>query len=180
MRVITPQKESDETGAPCTYRKACNRDTVDDSVQSHKSRRKKGNWSHKLLLRQIQMNSNDKNAVVWQRILESSDSVQHIKTLGTRKHGSQANTRQGRRQEWQVPKLISPEEEKEKEEEKNKRERERCTHHQDHHHQPLHPYHGHRRMSASPAAPLSSSAGSKAASIPSSKNQNEKKPRGLG
>ena len=51
----------------------------------------------------------------------------------------QRNTRQGRRQERQVPKLISPEEEKEKQEEKNKRERERCTHHHDHHHQPLHP-----------------------------------------
>ena len=92
----------------------------------------------------------------------------------------QGNTRQGRRQEWQVLKLISPEEEKEKKEEKNKRERERCTHHHDdHHHQPLHPYHGHRRMSASPA-PLSSSAASKAATISPPKNQNEKKPRGLG
>ena len=156
-------------------------ETLLTTVCSHINREgKRGNWSHKLLLRQIQMNSNDKKAVVWQRILESSDSVQHIKTLGNRKHGSQANTRQGRRQEWQVPKLISPEEEKEKKE-KNKRERERCTHfHFHHHHQPLHPYQGHRRMSASPAAPLSSSAGSKAASIPSPKNQNKKKPRGLG
>ena len=87
----------------------CNWDTVDDSVQSHKSRRKKGNWSHRLLLRQIQMNSNDMvRSRLWQRILESSDSVQHVKTLETRKHGSLENTRQGRRQECQVPKLISP------------------------------------------------------------------------
>ena len=50
------------------------------------------------------MNSND-NKAVCQRILESSDCVQHVKTLGPRKHGSQGNTRQGRRQ---VPKLVSP------------------------------------------------------------------------
>ena len=35
-----PQKKSDETGAPCTYRKVCNWDTVDDSVQSHDTEEK--------------------------------------------------------------------------------------------------------------------------------------------
>ena len=91
---MTRKKESDESGAPCNYRKVCNWDTVDDS-------RKKGNWSHRLLLRQIQLNSNDRQAV-WQRILKSSDSVQDVKTPGPWKHGSQGKTRQGGQQEWQV------------------------------------------------------------------------------
>ena len=36
-------KNSDETGAPCTYRKVCNSDTVDDSVQSRTSEGKERN-----------------------------------------------------------------------------------------------------------------------------------------
>ena len=48
------------TVVPCTLVKVRNWDTVDDSVRSHMDHKEKERRTHRLLLRQIQLNSVEK------------------------------------------------------------------------------------------------------------------------
>ena len=67
------EKEFVETVVPCTLGKVCNWDTVDDSVQSHKS--KKERRIHDLLLRQFLMSSVRQGSIA---ALESADSRNQV------------------------------------------------------------------------------------------------------
>ena len=69
------EKESVMTVVPCTLGKVRNWDTVDDSVRSHMNH-KKERRIHRLLLRQIQLNSDEKGSSV--TAVESSDSSDRV------------------------------------------------------------------------------------------------------
>ena len=82
-----PEKESVETVVPCALGKVRNWDTVGDNVQLHKKKERK---IHRLLLRQIQMNSDD----TW------NPQIPEIKY--------DVNLEQKERKMWQALVLFSP------------------------------------------------------------------------